>query len=160
MRGAIWIITHYYLECVSKLGTHSKKKELSMFDTRDIQEGILIEAKDLRIPVREVYNGVKAQRRGLSDKDCRSLASNIIGSMVSGGLVKLVRMKSRKLGSSDNKFFSCYEFESERGLTPEETKLILKEPERWKEMDVFSMTEAYLLAMTRKGRKLLKRHGM
>jgi len=128
-----------------------------MFDMRDIQKGILVNANDLRIPVRQVYNGIKAQGRSLSDKDCRSLASDIIGSMVSEGLVKLVKMRSRKVDSNDDKYFSFYEFESERGLTPEETKLILKEPGRWKEMDVFSMTEAYLLAITKKGRKVLKR---
>jgi hypothetical protein len=128
-----------------------------MIDIRDIQEGILIEANDLKVPVRQVYNDIKVQGRGLSDEDCRNFASNLIGLMVCEGLVKLVKLKSRKVDSNDDEYFTFYEFESERGLTQEEVKLILKEPGRWEEMDVFSLTESYLLVITKKGRKELKR---
>jgi hypothetical protein len=128
-----------------------------MIDIRDIQEGILIEARDFRIPVGEVYNEVMARGKGMSNEDCLNFTSNIIGLMVIEGLVKLIKTKSRKVDSDDDDLITCYEFESESGLTPEETKLILKEPGRWEEMNVFSLSEAYMLAITKKGRKELKR---
>jgi len=122
-----------------------------MIDINGIEESVLIEAQDFNMPVLQLYNEISVRNKSLSESDARSLASRIIGAMVAEGLVTLVRGTYREIDED------CYSLETMRDLSPEETDLILKRPDRWEEKDVFSLTETYELAITERGTKRLDR---
>jgi hypothetical protein len=124
-----------------------------MIDIRDIEEGVLIEADDFNMPVHNLYNDIVVRGRNISEKDARAFASRIISSMALEGLISLVKTCYRKEDED------CYAPVSTRDCTPDEALLIMKEPEKWEEKDVFSHTEAYELAITEKGREKLAMAG-
>ena len=120
-----------------------------MIDIREIEEGVLIESDEFNMPVQQLYNDIIVRGKSVSEKDARAFASRIIASMVLEGLVKLVKTRYRKVDSD------TFATESTRYCTPEEALVIMKEPERWAETEVFSLTDAYELAITEKGRERL-----
>ncbi len=121
-----------------------------MIDIREVEEGVLIETGDFNMCMQNLYNEIKFLGKDISDGEARRFTCSIIGSLVTQGLVTLV--KSTYLQKEED----LYELESERGCTDEELDFLLKEPERWEEMNVFSLTEVYELAITEKGRLRLE----
>ncbi|HNR88148.1 MAG TPA: hypothetical protein PKM65_07395 [Spirochaetota bacterium] len=117
-----------------------------MIDIKGIEEGVLIETREFNMCIQNLYNDIKVGGKNLSDEEVRRFTCNVIGSMVTEGLVRLV--KTTYLQEDED----VYSYESERDLTPEETDLILKEPERWEEENVFSPADVYELVITGKGR--------
>ena len=122
-----------------------------MIDIREIEESVLIEANDFNMPIQNLYNEILVRGKTLPEPDVRTFTSRIIGSMVVEGLVTLVKSRYHREDAD------VYSFESSRDCTPEETDLMIKEPGRWDEMDVFSPTEVFELAITEKGRERLDR---
>ena len=120
-----------------------------MINIREMEESVLIETNDFNMPVQNLYNDILVQGKRMPEQEVREFTSRIIGSMVLEGLLTLARTRYRQEG------IDLYAAESTRDCTPEETDLILKEPERWEEMEVFSLTEAFELAITEKGRERL-----
>lgn len=123
-----------------------------MIDIRELEESVLIEANDFNMPVQNLYNEILVQGKTMPQQEVRSFASRIIGSMMLEGLVTLVKTRYRQEDTD------IYTAESTRDCTPEEADLILKEPERWEEMDAFSITDTFELAITDKGRERLDQY--
>lgn len=123
-----------------------------MIDIREIEESVLIETNDFNMPLQNLYNEILVRGKTMPEPDVRAYTSRIIGSMVAEGLVTLV--KSRYHQEDDD----VYSFESSRDCTPEENDLMMKEPGRWEETDVFSPTDVFELAITEKGRERLDQY--
>ncbi len=120
-----------------------------MVDIKDIEEGVLIETNDFNMSVQNLCNDIMVRGRGMPGEEVRKFASNIIASMVAEGLISLVKTTYVQ---EDEDLFSP---ESERELTHEEMDLILKQPEKWEEKEVFSPTEVYEMVITEQGRERL-----
>jgi hypothetical protein len=120
-----------------------------MISIREMEESVLIETNDFNMPVQNLYNEILVRGKSMPEHEVREFTSRIIGSMVLEGLLTLARTRYRQ------EDIDLYAAESTRDCTPEETDLILKEPERWEEMEVFSLTDAFELAITEKGRERL-----
>jgi hypothetical protein len=120
-----------------------------MIDIREIEESILIETNDFSWPIHQVYNEIMVSGKSISQEDAMRLTSMVIGSMVTEGMVTLVKATYREEDED------IYARESERSLTPEETDLILRQPDRWEEADALSLTESYELVITEAGRARL-----
>ncbi len=120
-----------------------------MINIREMEESVLIETNDFNMPVQNLYNEILIRCKRMPEHEVREFTSRIIGSMVLEGLLMLARTRYRQ------EDIDLYAAETTRDCTPEETDLILKEPERWEEMEVFSLTEAFELAITEKGRERL-----
>ncbi|HOD15959.1 MAG TPA: hypothetical protein PK307_00845 [Spirochaetota bacterium] len=120
-----------------------------MINIRETEESVLIEANDFNMPVQNLYNEILVRGKTMPEHEVRAFTSRIIGSMVLEGLVTLVKTRYRQEDTD------VYAAESTRDCTPEEAGLILKEPDRWEEMDVFSITDTFELAITDKGRDRL-----
>ncbi len=120
-----------------------------MVDINDIEEGVLIETNDFNLSVQNLCNDIMVRGRDMSQEEVRKFASNIIGSMVTEGLITLVKTNYVQ---EDEETFSP---DSERELSPEEMDLILKHPEKWEEEGVFSPAEVYEMVITEQGRERL-----
>jgi hypothetical protein len=120
-----------------------------MINISETEESVLIETNDFNMPVQNLYNEILVRGKTMPEHEVRAFTSRIIGSMVLEGLVTLVKTTYRQEDAD------VYAAESTRDCIPEEVDLIMKEPDRWEEMDAFSITDTFELAITEKGRERL-----
>jgi hypothetical protein len=117
-----------------------------MIDIEKLEEGLLIEANDFDMGVRQLVNDISVQYRHLDREETCRLAGNVIGSLFARNLVKLVKTRYR-MQEED-----VYAPISSADLSEKELETFFNRPETWDEMGVFSKTEPVEVRITKKGR--------
>ncbi len=120
-----------------------------MIDINKLEEGVLIEANDFNTGISQLVNDIAVQDRRMSRNEIYKLACNIIGSLVVQNYVTVIKTKYKRVDED------IYNKISSSDVSEEEMEIILKHPEKWDEMDVFSKTATIELRITDKGREYL-----
>lgn len=127
-----------------------------MIDTQMLEEEVLIEAAYAPWPLWQVVQEVQYRNKELAVNDVYTWTSNIISSLIADGLVELRFLILKKEGDvnlpeNEADFEGFYSVESEKKLDPDETASLLRETEKWEEMNILSETTPCVIAATRKG---------
>jgi hypothetical protein len=116
---------------------------------------VLIEADAFNYPIENLVCDVAFSDRELADRERNKVASDIVRFLLDLGFIRVVAAKYRPMGMGSQED-DIYEYESERALSENETEELLNSYDKWEEMDVFSLTHRYEMAITDKGRKYLE----
>lgn len=120
-----------------------------MIDINKLEEGVLIEANDFNMGIRQLISDITVQYRHMDQVEIYKLACNVIGSLVIQNYVSVIKTQ-----------YTCEQEDlyapiSSADLPKKELDLFLAHPEKWDEMGVFSKTEPVELRITEKGRDYL-----
>jgi len=120
-----------------------------MIDINKLEEGVLIEANDFNMGIRQLISDITVQYCHIDQVEIYKLACNVIGSLVIQNYVSVIKTQY-KCEQED-----LYAPISSADLPKKELDLFLTQPEKWDEMGVFSKTEPIELRITEKGRDYL-----